>query len=507
MAPLKKTSTSVAKKTNNFSSTTRPDNGRLSLTAASEHTLYEQTDKLEFFVPSKNIEAADTPTSAYIVSFPVTDPQNNLRVAKIKSVRAYIWNRGPQDLYMEVLQPFGAHGNSGTIVAWGPVRGRRNKPQVRWTVKANKSGGSFKLDVSDNNFTLPATIKVSNGTQTFLNLACFGFAVTRNAVSFTGEKDSDSSRSLQFKIVVDYWGVRPNYTVNACLVKGLYSDLGAVQSYPKKVADDIYHQMGLAPLSHITGYPDTVTEYVRCTLRKGMYVDTNSTYDLDSSQSLYYLRVPDHFGNLLTHHGARKYPIAPVSGLLWKTDDNNYKDNILGTGYGNVIVQRENIPDFQQPRSDGWFVCQEYYNEISKQYHMAPLLHMDPNTDHDVLNNFMRTQYAHCSRIISFDRMIAYNDSWALARQNYMSLFSASKFDRQIVSSKRAVSSSVGGFSVFTFIEIVTIIIKVIEAGYTAYAKFTVSNAARAFDDVGKLPGHKPFAIEDSFEVLQFEDS
>lgn len=459
---------------------------------------------MEVFIPGDKIEAADTPKKCFMVTVPITDSKSVLRYAKINSVKVHLWNRGPADLYFEALQPFGAHSDASKIVAWSPVKGAKSKPQVKWTLKANKSGGFFRLDVSDNSLTVPAIQKVTKDKIDYLHMMLFCFSVVRNKVSFTGSADPASSRSLTFKVVIDYVG--PDVvTPSACIGSGDYSEMGKVEPFPIKTANDVFSQMGLIPLGTLIGETSIQFEMYKVAQQKelGWYCDTESgKVELSDKQVLYYLRVPDAIGRKLTQYRnivEVGFPISPVTGLVWRTDDKSLKENIVGTGVGSLLVWYDVFPSWQKPRgegSSGWYVAQLYHNVGSFNY--APIVHLDPSSDRDVLNSFLKYQFASSNRLCLLDRFVPYKDGLHLSRDMFLGNLQKGQ-NRQIILRSKGYDDMKLSFTFTGFVSLVTVIIKVVEAAYAAYEKYAPTNMGVFIDDIMPVEDenqHKDFAVD-----------
>lgn len=466
--------------------------------------VYRQIDKLEFYIPDASIETADKPQNCYVVAVPITDSNQGLRYEKINSVRVHLWNRGANDLYLEVLQPFGAHNSPETIVAWAPVRGRQRKPQAKWTIKANKSGGFFRLDVTDNSLTLPAlqTIEVTNnGTKTsYLYLVCFAFSVIRNASSFTGTEGGKSSRALAFKILVDFVGPKTD-TPQASIAKAGIAEMGKVEKYPIKTVENIYRDLGMIPVSKIIRaesiYPDLIPIKAQLAYtQQGGKVD-----QIRAHLCFCWMQGLHELDDYAEKAGLLDFPVYPVPGIVIRPAVPTFT---TGNGYGNVLVRSERLelpPDFELPEDkQGWYVASAQYVGTRLKY--FPLLVIDAGNVAPQEHCYAGPQFTHGKTDVRFSEMVPYHDSLYDGMIRFRSSMQVRYEQRYFMRSDTIGVDDAEHlqFPFTAFINMVTVIIKVVEAAYAAYQQYAPTNLKTIFD----TPLHLEY-VEEGFHMVTRE--
>lgn len=427
--------------------------------------VYRQIDKIEFFVPEANIEVEDKPTQCFLVGVPATDALGDLRYEKINSIRVHIWNRGSSDLYVEVLQPFGATSSPKTIVAWGPVRGRKKKAQTKWTIKANKSGGNFSIDVTANALTTPAVLYQYKDNIKYMYLLAFGFTVTRNKATFVGAPGGESSRALQFRIVVDYIG--PQTETPRAGVSQQTSDMfGKVNQYPmvdsNNINGDLVCRAGVDRIR-----PEEVP--VCCTYnRRGHLVQPPEPFSL--------IKLP---GQLDRHFdGVLVQPVANYAGHLMLFPRTTGPP-VMERGYGNAIVPLDmlDVPEGAIDLPNGYYLACGYVKDSTKRY--APLASLD---------NEELPQLA-------FDMAVQDQDKMAHVLSKFSNMIRKSTVKRPVI--VREVSQVTFIFSMTAFLDMVNVILKMVEAAVAAYEIYTPSNLKTILD----APLHEKY-VEESFQFL-----
>lgn len=461
--------------------------------------LYHIVDKLEFFLSGDTIITDDVPKTCYFVTIPLTE-QKTLRVAKVNSVRVAISNRSSHDLYLEILQPFGAHNDPSTVVAWGPVKGRKGKPQVRWTVKANSTGGTFKCDVSDNSITLPA-VHMSSGN---MYMVLFAFAVTQNTESFAGVMPSSTgsavklgSRALSFKTLFDYNGTEPSTDLKSEIGTAEFSEFGKVNSWPSPSIEQLWGSLGAIPLSTLLGVDsaDVIPEPLRESYLKYNFLVADDSqfrkiFDPDQSQRQgFYMRMDDATAKILdelaNEQRVQEYPIRPVNGCVWRTDDVHAQKNILAAGVGTCVVKGNRFPLWMQPANlDSWYVAALYHNKNTRNY--APVLGGGTERTETAVNYYAGTQSLASDRHIYFNQIISYAGPSVISEKDYPDIL-VKRPGRLLIPPRLSAELDEVGLTITwgVFVAMVSVVIDVVEAAYNIYSKYTPTKL-----DVKTLPGH-----------------